>query len=67
MSLLARFRGLLGHRTRALILNVFLVVAASGGAPIRPEEIEEHMRAMSKVKTAQMLEREKRPSGDPPG
>lgn len=34
--------------------------------PIRPEEIEEHMRRISKAKVVQILEQEHRPSGDPP-
>ena len=65
-SLLARFRGLLGRRSRALCIGAFLVGGAFGGMPIRPEEIEEHMSSMSKAKVVQVLEQERRPSGDPP-
>lgn len=65
-SILARFRGLLGHRSRALCLGVFLAGSALGGMPIRPEEIEEHMSMMSKAKIVQILEQERIPSGDPP-
>ncbi len=64
-SLLARFRGLLGNRSRALCIGAFLIGGALGGMPIRPEEIEEHMRSMSKAKIVQLLENEQ-PSGDPP-
>lgn len=65
-SLLARFRGLLGQRSRALCIGVFLIGGAFGGMPIRPEEIEEHMRMMSQAKQVQILENEQA-SGDPPG
>jgi len=65
-SLLTRFRGLLGHRSRALCVGAFLIGGALGGMPIRPEEIEEHMRRISKAKVVQILEQEHRPSGDPP-
>jgi hypothetical protein len=63
---LARFRRLLGHRTRALFVGAFLIGGALGGMPIRPEEIEEHMRGMSKAEVVQFLENKHQPSGDPP-
>lgn len=65
-SLLARFRGSFGHRSRALCIGVLLMGSVLGGVPIRPEEIEEHMRAMSRAKIVQLLEHEQQPSGDPP-
>lgn len=65
-SLPARFRGLLGQRSRALCIGVFLIGGALGGMPIRPEEIEEHMRIMSQAKLVQILENEQA-SGGPPG
>ncbi len=64
-SLLARFRGLLGHRSRALCMGAFLMGGALSGMPIRPEEIEELMCGMSQAKIVQLLENEQ-PSGDPP-
>jgi hypothetical protein len=65
-SLLAKIRGLLGLRARALFLGVCLGVGALSGMPIRPEEIEKHMRCMSKAEVVQLLENERQPSGDPP-
>jgi hypothetical protein len=35
--------------------------------PIRPEEIEEHMRSISKARIVQVLENKQLPPGDPPG
>ncbi|MBV8896879.1 MAG: hypothetical protein JO051_10245 [Acidobacteriaceae bacterium] len=64
--LLARFRGLLGRRSRAVCLGALLVGGAFGGMPIRPEEIEEHMSSMSKAQIVQVLEQEHTPDGDPP-
>jgi hypothetical protein len=52
-----------GRRSRALAACVLLV----SGSPIRPEEIEEHMRNMSKAKIVQAIEHQKQHSGDPPG
>jgi hypothetical protein len=63
---LARLRGLFGRRSRALALGVFLMGGALSGMPIRPEEIEEHMRSMSKAKIVQLLEHEQEPPGDLP-
>ena len=65
-SFLARFRGLLGHRSRALCIGVFLIGGALGGMPIRPEEIEEHMRSMSRAKIVQVLENEQQRSSGLP-
>jgi hypothetical protein len=65
-SLLAKIRGRVGRRARALIVGVFLIGGALGGMPIRPEEIEEHMRSGSKAEAVQLLENEQQPSGDPP-
>jgi hypothetical protein len=65
-SLLAKIRGLLGLRARALFLGVSLGLGALSGMPIRPEEIEKHMRSMSKAEVVQLLENEQQPSGDPP-
>jgi hypothetical protein len=65
-SVLARLRGLFGRRSRTLAVGVFLLGGALSGTPIRPEEIEEHMRSMSKAKIVQVLEREQQPPGDPP-
>ena len=65
-TFLARLRGLLGCRSRALAVGVFLLGGALTGMPIRPGEIEEHMRSMSKAKILQLLEHEQEPSGDPP-
>lgn len=66
-SLTARFRGLFGHRTRALCLGACLLGGALSGIPIRPEEIEEHMRSMSRAKIVQVLEHEQQRPSDPPG
>lgn len=63
--LLARIRGLFGKRTRALCAGAFLILGALSCMPIRPEEIEEHMRSMGKAKVVQLLENEQA-SGDPP-
>lgn len=65
-SFLARLRGLFGRRSRAMAVGVLLLGGALGGVPIRPEEIEEHMRSMSKAKIVQLLEHAQEPSGDPP-
>lgn len=35
--------------------------------PILPEEIEEHLRSMSRAKMVQLPEQEQQPAGDPPG
>lgn len=64
-SLLARFRGLLGRRSRALCVGAFLIGGALGGMPIRPEEIEEHLRSSAQAKLVQILENNQ-PSGEPP-
>lgn len=64
--LLARIRGLLGLRGRALFLGVSLGLGALSGMPISPEEIEKHIRSMSKAEIVQLLENKQRPSGDPP-
>lgn len=61
---LARLRGMFGRRSRALAACILLLVS---GSPIRPEEIEEHMRNMSKAKIVQAIEHQKQHSGDPPG
>jgi hypothetical protein len=66
MPFLARLRGLFGRRSRALAVGVFLMGGALSGMPIRPEEIEEHMRSMSKAKIVQLLELEQEPPGDLP-
>lgn len=66
-SFLARLRGLFGRRSRALCVGVFLLGGALSGMPIRPEEIEEHMRSMCKAKIVQLLEQEQQPPGDPLG
>jgi len=63
--LLARVRGLLGRRARALCLGALLIGGALSGMPIRPEEIEEQMRSMSKAEIVQLLENDQS-SGDPP-
>jgi len=61
-SFLARLRGLVGRRSRALAVRVFLLLS---GMPIRPEEVEEHMQCMSKARIVQTLEREQQRPGDP--
>ena len=65
-SLFARLRGLLGHRSRAACVGVFLLGSVLSGTPISPEEIEEHMRAMTTAKMAQVLENEQQPPSDLP-
>jgi hypothetical protein len=45
---------------------MFLVGGALVGMPIRPEEIEAHMRNMIEAEIVQILEDETRPAGDPP-
>lgn len=65
-SLQVRFFSLVNHRARTLLLGLFLMGGALIGMPIKPEEIEEQMRAMSSAKSVQLLEQEQQPSGDPP-
>lgn len=65
-SLLARLRALLGRRSRALAVGVFLLGGALSGMPIRPEEIEEQMRSMSEAKIVLILGSEQQPPADPP-
>jgi hypothetical protein len=60
----ARLRNLFGRRLPAVAAAVLLLTS---GMPIPPEEMEERMRMMSKIRIAQVLEHEQQPSGDPPG
>jgi len=64
-SLLARFRSLFGRRSRALCVGAFLGGGALMGMPIKPEEIEEHMRDMSRTRIVQIVEREQELPGQP--
>ena len=58
----------LTRRARALALGLFLIVGAQSGLPIRPQEIEEHLRSQTKAEVLQVLEKENQPPGaDPPG
>jgi len=66
-SRIVRFRGLFGHRSRALCVGVFLLGGALSGMPISPEEIEEHMRSMSTARIVQVCEVEQRHPSDIPG
>lgn len=65
-SLIERGQKYVNLRARTLLLGVFLVGCAIGGMPIRPDEIEQHMRTMSQAEVVQVLEEGTQFRVDPP-
>ena len=53
-------------KLRTMLLGVFLMGAAFGGMPIRPEEIEAHLQSASRSQAVQMLEARSQKGDDPP-
>ena len=52
------------HKVRTLFLCLTLLVASMGGAPMRPEEIEELMHTMNKSRIAYTIRGEGKKGDD---